>query len=279
MTNSDMTTSTQPNSGLIQRQKHSWLYWVVSDSSVFIKRSLKHIFKNPDQLLGLLIQPIMFMLLFRYVFGGAIQTNASSYVNFLVAGILVQMAAFGALTTSFSVATDVQRGIIDRLKSFPISSWTVLMGHVIADLFRNVISSIIMISVALLVGFRPNASVGDWLLITGIVLLFTFAISWVSAILGLIAKSVEAVQWMGFLAIFPLTFASAAFAPTETMAKGIRVFAENQPVTHVIEAIRALMIGTPIGHHGTLAVIWCVGIIVVAIPLAAFLFRNHSGKA
>lgn len=272
-----METSTSQTT--IKPQPGSNLYWIISDSLVFIKRSLTHIFKNPDQLLGLIIQPIMFMLLFRYVFGGAIQTSNGSYVNFLMAGILVQMSAFGALTTSLSVATDVQRGIIDRLKSFPIASWTVLMGHVTADLVRNIASSIIMISVGLLVGFRPNASVTDWFLIVGLVLLFTFAISWVSAILGLIARSVEAVQWMGFLAIFPLTFASAAFAPTDTMAKGIRIFAQNQPVTHVIEAIRSLMIGTPMGNHGTLAVIWCVGIIVVAIPLAAFLFRNHSGKA
>lgn len=272
-------TNPNLNPNIVQPQRHSWLYWAVSDSLVFIKRSLTHIFKNPDQLLGLIIQPIMFMLLFRYVFGGAIQTNASSYVNFLVAGILVQMAAFGALTTSLSVATDVQRGIIDRLKSFPISSWTVLMGHVTADLVRNLLSSLIMIGVALIVGFRPNASPTDWVLITGILLLFTFAISWVSAILGLIAKTVEAVQWMGFLAIFPLTFASAAFAPTESMAKGIRIFAQNQPVTHVIEAIRSLMIGTPMGDHGLFAVMWCVGIIIVAIPVAAFLFRNHSGKS
>ncbi len=264
---------------ILKPQDHSRLYWIFSDSLVFMERSLKHIFKNPDQLLGLIIQPIMFMLLFRYVFGGAIQTNSGSYVNFLMAGILVQMSAFGALTTSLSVATDLQRGIVDRLKSFPIASWTVLMGHVTADLVRNILSSLIMMGVGLLVGFRPTASVSDWFLIAGIVLLFTFAISWVSAILGLIARSVEAVQWMGFLAVFPLTFASAAFAPTETMVKGIRIFAENQPVTHVIEAIRALMTSAPIGNHLTLALIWCVGIIVVSIPLSAYLFRNHSGKA
>ncbi len=264
--------------GTIKPQNKSRLYWVISDSMVFINRSLKHIVKNPDQLIGLAVQPIMFMLLFRYVFGGAINVSGTSYVNFLVAGILVQMAAFGALTTSLSVATDLKRGIIDRLKSFPIASWTVLMGHVTADLVRNILSSIILIGVALLIGFRPVATFTDWLLITAIVLLFTFAISWISAILGLIAKSVEAVQWMGFLLIFPLTFASAAFAPTQSMAKGIRVFAENQPVTHVIEAIRALMIGTPIGNHGTLSIIWCVGIVVVSIPLAAYLFRRQIAK-
>ena len=264
--------------GSVQAQKGSQLYWIFKDSGVFVIRSLKHIFKNMDQLLGLVIQPIMFMLLFRYVFGGAINTGPMDYVDFLVPGILIQMAAFGALTTSLSVATDLQRGIIDRLKSLPIASWTVLVGHVTADLVRNIISSIVLIGVGLLVGFRPNASITDWLLIAGIVLLFTFAISWISAILGLIAKSVEAVQWMGFLAIFPLTFASAAFAPTETMAPGLRWFAQHQPITHVIEAIRALMVGTPIGNHGWLSVVWCVGIIVVSIPLAAYLFRNRTTR-
>lgn len=259
-------------------KQHSKLYWTISDLSILVGRSLKHIFKNIDQLLGVAIQPIMFLLLFRYVFGGAINTGGVSYVNFLVAGILVQMAAFGASTTSFSVAMDLQRGIIDRFKSLPIASWGVLMGHVVADLVRNMISSAIMIGAGLLVGFRPNASVIDWLLIIGIILIFTFTISWLSAILGMLAKTIEAVQWMSFLIIFPMTFASAAFAPTETMAKGLRIFAENQPVTHVIEAIRALMIGTPIGNHGWLAVIWCVSITIVAIPVAAYLFRHHASK-
>lgn len=265
-------------SGSEKVAEHARLYWLASDLGVLIRRSLKHIFKNPDQLLGLTIQPIMFMLLFRYVFGGAINTGGVSYVNFLVAGILVQSAAFGALTTSLSVAVDLQRGIIDRLKSLPIISWGVLMGHVSADLVRNIIQSVIMIGVGLLVGFRPTASVTDWFLIAGIVLLFTFAISWVSAIMGLLAKTVEAVQWLGFFIVFPFTFASAAFAPTETMTRALRIFAENQPVTHVIEAIRALMIGTPIGNHGWLAVVWCVAILAAAIPLASYLFRKHASK-
>ena len=265
-------------SAIIHPEQHSKLYWMFSDTGVLIERSLKHIFKNIDQLLGLTIQPVMFMLLFRYVFGGAIQTGGTSYVNFLVAGILVQSVAFGSLTTSLSVATDLQRGIIDRLKSLPIASWGVMMGHVVADLVRNIIQSVIMIGVGLLVGFRPSASVRDWFLIAGIVLLFTFAISWIAAIMGLLAKTVETVQWMGFFFVFPLTFASAAFAPTDSMPKYLRIFAQNQPVTHVIEAIRALMIGTPIGNHGWLAVVWCLGIIAIAIPYATFLFRKHSGK-
>jgi len=258
--------------------KHSKLYWAISDASVLIVRSLKPIFKNIDQLLGLTIQPIMFMLLFRYVFGGAIDTGGVSYVNFLVAGILVQTAAFGSLTTSLSVATDVRRGIIDRFKTLPIMSSLVITGHVVADLARNILSSIVMIAAALFVGFEPTATVGDWFLITGIVLLFTFAMSWVAAIMGLLAKSIEAVQWMGFLFVFPLTFASAAFAPTESMPWLLRLFAENQPVTHVIEAIRALMVGTPLGNHAWLAAIWCIGITIVAMPTMAYLFKRHNAQ-
>jgi len=143
---------------------------------VLIVRSLKHIFKNMDQLLSLFIQPVMFMLLFRYVFGGAIDTGGISYVNFLMAGILVQTAAFGALTTSMNVALDLKRGIIDRFKSLPMASATVLVGHVTADLVRNVISSVVMILVGLLVGFRPTASFTEWMMALGILLLFTFAI-------------------------------------------------------------------------------------------------------
>ena len=255
---------------------HSELFWAILDSMVLIGRSWRHIFRNLDQLLSLAIQPIMFLLLFRYVFGGAIAIEGTSYVNFLVAGILIQMSAFGATTTSISVATDVKRGIIDRLKSLPMASSAVLTGHVVADLARNIISSIVLFGAALIIGFRPVASFGDWLIILFLLILFTLAFSWISAIMGLIAKSVEAVQWFGFVLVFPLTFASAAFVPTATMPKYLRMFAENQPVTHVIEAMRALMIGTPTNGHILASIIWCVGIIIVAVPIAAHLFRNKG---
>jgi ABC-2 type transport system permease protein len=186
--------------------------------------------------------------------------------------------AFGALTTSISVATDLEKGIVDRIKSLPIANWALLMGHVVADLARNIIQSVILIGIGLVVGFRPTASFFEWLIIIGVVLLFTFAISWLSAILGLLAKSLETVQWMGFLLIFPLTFASAAFVPTETMPRFLKAFAENQPITHVIEAIRALMNGLPTGNHVWISAIWCIVIIVFSIPTAAFLYRRHSGR-
>jgi len=250
--------------------------WALSDMGVLVMRSLRHIFKNLDQLLSIAIQPIMFMLLFRYVFGGAINTGGVSYVNFLVAGILIQNAAFGAQTTSLSVATDIKRGIIDRFKSLPMMSSSVMVGHVVADLVRNTLSSIIMIGVAFLIGFRPVASATEWIAIWGILLMFTFAFSWLSAVIGLLAKSVEAVQWIGFVMVFPLTFASSTFVPTEGMPKYLRIFAENQPITHVIEAIRAYMTGVPVGNHAIAAMLWCVGLTIVCIPLATYLFRTKS---
>ena len=264
--------------GSVTQEKRSKAYSNLSDSLVLIGRSMRHITRSMDQLLSVIFQPIMFMLLFRYVFGGAIDTPGSSYVNFLVPGILIQTAAFGATTTALGICNDLQRGIIDRFRSLPMLSSAVLTGHVVADLVRNVASSLVMILVALAVGFRPNASVVEWAGIFGILLLFTFAISWLSAILGLLAKSVEGVQWFSFVAIFPLTFASSAFVPTDGMVTVLRVFAENQPVTHVIEAIRALAIGTPIGNHGWLAVTWCVGILIISIPTASFLFKRHTSR-
>lgn len=262
----------------ITPEKHSGIYWAVVDSLVLIKRSMLHIIKNPDQLMSVAFQPIMFTLLFRYIFGGAINTGGPSYANFLMAGILVQTAAFGSTYTALGVATDMKRGIIDRFRSLPMLSSAVLIGHTVADLVRNTVSSVIMILVGLAVGFRPTANVWEWFLVLGIMLLFTFAFSWLSAIMGLLAKSVEAVQWISFVFVFPLTFASSAFVPTDSMPAGLKLFAENQPVTHVIEAIRALLIGTPIGNHGWLAAAWCTFMLVVSIPLTAFLFRRYSSR-
>lgn len=263
----------------IKPETRSSVAWGIRDSLVLIKRSMMHIIKNPDQLLAVAFQPIMFMLLFRYVFGGAIATGGSTYVNFLVAGILVQSSGFGSTTTAIAVANDLQKGIVDRFRSLPMMSSALLIGHTVSDLARNTISAMVMIGVGLLVGFRPTASFVEWLGIAGILLLFTFAFSWMSAIMGMVAKSPEAVQWISFIFIFPLTFASSAFVPAETMAPGLRAFAVNQPVTHVIGAMRSLMVGEPaMGDHAWLAVIWCLGILAVCIPLSTVLFRRRTSR-
>lgn len=185
------------------------------------------------------------------------------------------MSAFGATTTSLSIATDMRRGIIDRLKTLPILSSAVMVGHVTADLVRNLVSAAVLIAVAFLMGFRPVASVSDWLAIVGLLIIFTLAISWLFTIAGLLAKSIEAVQWMGFFIVFPLTFASAAFVPTESMPKYLRIFAENQPVTHTIEAIRAYMLGLPVGSHALIATLWWLAVIAITIPVAGSLFRTR----
>jgi ABC-2 type transport system permease protein len=271
---------TRPSSSFInakdvQTEKHSKVFWALSDSYVLAKRSIKHITRNLDQLFSVALFPIMFFLLFRYVFGGAIDTGDLSYANYLVAGILVQMLAFGANYTTLNLAIDLQRGIVDRFRSLPMARSALLVGHVGADLFRNTISGLIVLGVSFLLGFQPVAGPVEWLLVLALAILFSLAISWLSAIMGLLVKSMEAAQWTGFIIIFPLTFVSSAFVPTDTMPEALRFFAENQPLTHVIEAIRGWLVGSPIGNSGWLGFAWCIGIIIVSIPVATWLFRRQ----
>jgi ABC-2 type transport system permease protein len=262
----------------VQPMRRSYLYWLTSDAWIMTKRSITHIIRSLDQVLSLILFPIMFMLLNRYVLGGAIDTGDVSYANYLFAGILVQTLAFGANYTTINLAVDMKEGIVDRFKSLPMASSALLIGHITADLFRNIISGAIIILVGFLVGFRPNASASEWFMVIGLALLFTLAISWLSAILGLLVKSLEAAQWIGFVLIFPLTFISSAFVPTNTMPGPLQAFAENQPITHVIDAMRSWLVGTPMGNAGWLALIWCIGIIVVCMPLAAAMFRRRSPR-
>ncbi len=251
---------------------------LLSDSLLMIKRSSKHIIRNTDQLIGTFFQPIMFLVLFTAVFNGigASLPEGIEYIDFLMAGIIIQTVAFGSTTTSLAVANDLQKGIIDRFRSLPMSNIAVLNGHVVSDVFRNTISTVVMIFAGLAFGFRPNASFLDWLAIAGIIVLFTLAFSWLSAIMGVLAKSIEGVQWMSFIIVFPLTFASTAFAPPETLASWLRPFAENQPISQVVEAVRALMLGTPIGNFGWLAVFWSIVIMAVSIPIASWLFKRKT---
>jgi len=262
----------------VQPEKHSKFFWLVNDIYEMQKRSIRHIIRSLDQVMSLIMFPIMFMLLNRYVLGGSINTGDVSYANYLFAGILVQTLAFGANYTTINIAVDMKEGIVDRFRSLPMASSALIVGHIIADLFRNIISGAIIILVGFLVGFRPSASFKDWLLVIGLSLLFTLAISSLSAILGLVVKSLEAAQWIGFVLIFPLTFISSAFVLTSTLPGPLRIFAENQPITHVINATRALLVGTPMGNAAWLSVVWCIGIIVVSIPLTAWLFRRRSAQ-
>ncbi|HKR81652.1 MAG TPA: ABC transporter permease [Candidatus Saccharimonadales bacterium] len=257
------------------------LFLALQDALIMIKRSSLHIVRNRDQLLGTFFQPIMFLVLFASVFGGAISLalpHGVSYLDFLLAGIIVQTVAFTSTTTAVAVCNDLQKGIVDRFRSLPMSNLAVLTGHVISDLFRSAISTIIMVLAGLVMGFRSHAGFVAWLEIAGLILLFTLAFSWLSAIVGLLAKSVEGVQWLSFVIIFPLTFASTAFVPTEGMNHVLKAFAQNQPITQIVEAVRALMLDKPIGHYGWSAVLWCIGILVVAMPIASLLFRRKTSQ-
>ena len=261
-------------------QKPDWVMSFV-DSLVMIKRSSTHIVRNTDQLLGTFFQPIMFLVLFSAVFGGAISLalpESVSYLSFLMAGIIVQTVAFGSTTTAVAITNDLQKGIVDRFRSLPMANSAVLNGHVVSDVFRNGISTAVMLVAGLALGFRSSASLLDWLLIAGILLLFTLSFSLLMAIVGVLAKSVEGVQWLSFVIIFPLTFASSAFVPTEGMNQYLKVFAENQPISQVIEAVRALMLGTPMGDHLFWAVFWCVLMLVIAVPIAINLFKKKTNN-
>lgn len=262
----------------VQPEKRSKLFWLLNDTYEMMRRSIRHITRSLDQVLSLLLFPIMFMLLNRYVFGGAINTGDVSYANFLFAGILVQTLAFGANYTTINLAVDLKEGIVDRFRSLPMASSALIVGHIASDLVRNIISGVIIVGVGFAVGFRPTASLTDWLLVFGLAMLFSLAISWLSAIMGLLVKTVEAAQWIGFVVIFPLTFISSAFVPTDTMPPVLQAFAENQPVTQVIDAVRSLLVGTPMGNAGLMSVIWCVGIIAVSIPITVWLYRRRSSK-
>lgn len=253
----------------------------LTDSLLMIKRSSTHILRNTDQLLGAFFQPIMFLVLFASVFGPSISKALPpdvSYINFLMAGIIVQTVAFGSTTTAISVCNDLKKGIVDRFKSLPMSDIAVLNGHVVSDIFRNTISTVVMLLAGLVIGFRPKANFIEWLQIAGILVLFTFAFSWLAAIVGVIAKSVEAVQWLTFVIIFPLTFASTTFTPSDGMGRYLKAFAENQPITQVVEAVRALILGTPIGNHGWLSIMWSLLILAVAMPVASSMFRKKTAQ-
>ncbi|MDB5176628.1 MAG: transporter permease [Candidatus Saccharibacteria bacterium] len=258
-----------------EKKPRAWLNIV--DSLVMIKRSSTHILRNTDQLLGTFFQPIMFLVLFSAVYSGAVSTlDNVSYTDFLMAGLIVQTLAFGSTTTALAVANDLQKGIIDRFRSLPMSNLAVLNGHVVSDVFRNILSTIVLIIAGFVIGFRPNADGLDWILLVGLTVLLTLAFSWLSAILGVVAKSVEGVQWLSFIFVFPLTFASSAFVNPELMTSWLRPFAENQPITHIVDTYRSLLIGTPMGDSGWIATIWLVAIIVLSMPIASWLFKRKT---
>jgi ABC-2 type transport system permease protein len=262
--------------GTVTPEHRSKLYWAITDSLMMIWRTLRPITRNSEALLIGLILPVNILLLFVYVFGGAIDTG-TTYINYVVPGIIILAAGYGAAKTAESVSLDMQVGLIDRFRSLPILSAAVLTGHVVTSIVRNLLSTVLVIVVALLIGFRPSADPLAWLATLGILLLYILAISWLGVVVGLAAKSVEGASAFSFFVLFT-PYISSAFVPTETMPEALHLIAENQPYTHVIEVIRALTIGGPIGNHGWLAVAWTGGILIASYAAAVYLFKRKATR-
>jgi ABC transporter DrrB family efflux protein len=262
----------------LKPQARPRIYWTLSDAFVLAKRHLVQIPRIPEELVFATIQPIMFVLLFRYVFGGAIAVSGTTYVNYLMAGIFTQTVIFGSTTTGIGLANDLQKGLVDRFRSLPMAKSAVLTGRTISDMVRNTFIVIVMWTVGLLVGFRPQGSVLSWFAAAGILILTSFAFSWISALIALLVSSVEAAQSAGFIWLFPLTFASSAFVPTSSMPDWLRAFAEHQPVSLIVNAVRGLLLNNPDALTIWQALAWCVGILIVFIPLAVWAYGRRTAR-
>jgi ABC-2 type transport system permease protein len=236
-------------------------------------RSLRHITRSPDTIITTTIMPIAFLLLFVYVFGGAINTGSDSYVNYLLPGILLITIATGISYTAFRLFLDMKSGIFERFQSMPIARSSVLWAHVLTSLVANLISVVVVVLVALLMGFHSGAGVLDWLAVAGILMLFTLALTWIAVIPGLTAKSPDGASAFSYPLIF-LPFISSAFVPTDSMPGAVRAFAENQPVTTIVNTIRDLLTQQPVGTDIWIALAWLVGILIVAYTFAMATYRR-----
>jgi ABC transporter DrrB family efflux protein len=255
--------------------------WFLRDSGEMVTRNLLHIRRTPELLLDVTLSPIMFVLLFNFVFGGAINVGneggeQGDYINFLMAGIFVQTIAFAGIYTSVLLANDLQKGMIDRFRSLPMSQSSVLVGRTLTDLLRATLAIAIMWVVGMLVGFRPEGGLVGSLAAVGLMLLFGFALSWIGVALGALVRTPEALQGLIFAAVFPLTFVSSAFVPTESMPDWLAWFADRQPMTLVVNAVRDLTLGINVYDAEIPSVIWSVAMLAVAFPLGIWLYNRRT---
>jgi ABC-2 type transport system permease protein len=246
---------------------------VLRDTVILFGRSMRHIQRSPDTIITVAVMPIMIMLLFVYVYGGAIKTGTDNYVNYLLPGILLISIASGVAYTAYRIFLDMQKGIIARLHAMPVSRSAVLWGHVLTSLISNAISLIIIILVALVMGFRSSANLTAWLAAAGILALFTLALTWLAVIPGLTAKSIEGASAFSYPLIF-LPLISSAFVPTATMPTPVRIFAENQPVTAIVNTLRALLGDQSVGTDIWTALAWCTGVTILAYLFAMRAYKR-----
>jgi len=251
--------------------------WALSDAWVVTKYNLISVPRVPEMLVFLTLQPVLFVVLFRYVFGGAIKTPGLPYQDFLIPGIIVQTVAFGGITTGIGLAEDLQKGVIDRLRSLPMASFALLAGRTVADIGRNIFSIVLMLVVGFIVGFSfHDATAIDILAGVALLLLFGFAFSWIAALIGLSVPNAEVAQSAGFIWLFPLTFASSAFVPVSSMPDWLQTFANANPVTVTVNAVRELWLGVPSGDDILWSVVWSLGLLAIFAPLATARYRRTS---
>jgi ABC-2 type transport system permease protein len=258
------------------RDRYTCLAWAASDYWEMVKRSLRHVRNDPEQLVNVTLQPVLIVVLVDFLFGGAIRTGTHrSYIDFVMPGIFVVAAAFAAVTTTISVAADLLEGVIDRFRTLPMAKSAVISGHVIADLARSLLGLAVAIAAGYAVGFRPAAGAGGWATAVAVYLIVTLALSLLAALIGLLGKSVEVAQQLAAIIIIPIFF-SSALVPAGTMPSWLRVVTVNQPVTQAVDTLRALLLNQPPGSHLWLTLAEFGGIIVGALALAGALFRRTA---
>ena len=248
----------------------------IAAERVFVRRSLLHSLRDGESLLMSIMLPVMLMLLFTFVFGGAIAPDGG-YVDYVVPGIILLCAGFGAASTAVYVANDMQAGIIARFRTMPLRAGAVLTGHVVASLVRNLLATGVVVLVALLVGFRPTATIGGWIVAIAVIALYILTITYLFAAIGLAAGSPEAASGYGFIILF-IPYLSSAFVPVDSMPEWLQPVAEYQPITPIIETIRGLLMGTPLGSQAWWSLAWCVAILAIAVVWGAWLFRRKAGR-
>jgi ABC transporter DrrB family efflux protein len=274
-----MNSSTLALTARITPQGHPAFYWQLSDMLVLAKRHLTRIPRSPGELGYAIMQPVVMLVMIRYFLAGAVAVPGNNYVNYLVAGFLVIAVMFGVMQTEVGMVTDLQRGLFDRFRSLPMAKSAVLTGRTLADLIRSTLILLVIWAVGLLIGFRPAGTVLNWGAALGLLLLSSFLFSWLSALLGLVINSVEVAGNAWLMITFLLMFASNAYVLTSTMPAWMRIFAEHQPVSVLISAVRGLLLNQPDTTAIWQAIAWCVGLLVVTIPLAVWAYGRRTARA
>ncbi len=249
------------------------LKYYTSDTNVMIKRNIVHTVRNLESFLTTILLPVFMMLAFVYVFGGAINVGTMNYVDYVFSGIIIISIAFSASIVAVGVNKDFTKGVIDRFRTMNISKSAIFSGYVFSSMLRNIISIVIITLIAFLIGFRPNATFLDWLMIIGMLLLFIFSFTWMVVMTSILANSPESASGLSMIIVF-IPYVSSAFVPPETMPKALRIFAQNQPFTYINDTLKALFLGNPVGNNAVLAIVWCAGIFIFSYIVAQIIYSR-----